>query len=43
MGGTNILDPLNMALDEFPNQMPNGKDYRKRIFILTDGQVGNAA
>ena len=42
MGGTNILDPLEMALSEIPAKDPAGKPYRKRIFMLTDGQVPNA-
>ena len=41
LGGTNILAPLEKAITQLPNQDLNGKAYRKRIFLLTDGQVNN--
>ena len=34
-GGTEILNPLVMASNVV------NKDYKKRIFLLTDGKVGN--
>ena len=42
MGGTNIIDPLNFAINNLPAKSPEGKTYRKRVFLLTDGQVPNA-
>ena len=36
MGGTNILDPLDVVLK------PKGKSkYKRQVFLLTDGGVGN--
>ena len=37
MGGTNIHDPLQYALN-----FKNNSKYEKRIFMLTDGAVSNA-
>ncbi|CAG9327726.1 unnamed protein product [Blepharisma stoltei] len=38
MGGTEILEPIKSILSE-----PNRSEYLRYVFILTDGEVGNAA
>ena len=37
LGGTNILQPLERALNDIPNKSKTGQSYCKRIFLLTDG------
>jgi len=37
-GGTNIYNPLNFVLSQ-----PEDSDYKRRIILLTDGEVSNTA
>ena len=40
-GGTNLLEPLRLALDIFQSDDPLIRNLTRKVFLLTDGTVGN--